>query len=482
MTIPPFIVESLRWSRPYVVTAVLLSVFFLFSPSASAQFVEPELFFQDTATATTSNPSNTSFGMRFFGINPPNWRVTRVGVYIESFSAGGTKTGRVRFRNAANTIANVTATQTLTTGWNYFDYPGGTDLADYGNDMRFFLEFVSGTGNMTNWQTSFTTSAPTANYRVFENSGSPDAYPAIVVYGIDLDSYIDEGPIGTDIVIPPGEYLVVNYPTNGTTTSSTTITLDIDYDLPAGRRELDSLLGSFCSQVEQLNGLPDCEHHTLATNLAIDTPTTVTPSVTLDYEGAYIGFISFWNGVDEDVECSWFDIWCEDETQELWETQAISFSSASTTVTLVTPFYRENLIAMCAQLPLGADYICEAMIWLFVPSTDVYVNATNQVWNQMAGKIPFGFFIYAKDTLGNVIEGTATSTYDGITVDLEVLGGETVMFDVQGVKNDEFYNRLIDTIDPYAEIFIWFLFVSYIWNRFRGTSFEGPAEGNLWGV
>lgn len=543
----PFIVESLRRSRPFIVVATFLSVL-LFAPSVSAQTTPFTVFnetFESYATGslgsnavppwisgttwvTTTVSGNkrifrnsTTASVGYLGARSSGLSVSNgyQRLFFDHTFVSGTQPDNIRYgltdatggnindgdencslwvTNTGNPLLKGGINESATTLYN----PALGTVLTNGNTGRYFLDldsdghrcrigvvtaslsYFSDWVDVATWYDN-----PITRVFIFKSTlvaGTGQIGIDNVVYQIAGSAFPASGTsittIGDSLVIPAGDYLQVNYPTNGTITASTTITLDIDYTLPIERAYLNKMLGSFCSQVEQLNGLPDCEHYTLSSSLTIGSPTTITPSVTLDYEGAYVGFISFWNGVEEDVECSWFDVWCDDTAQELWETQSISFSSASTTVMLVTPYYRENLINMCDQLPLGADYICEAMVWLFVPSTDVYVNATNQVWNQMAGKIPFGFFIYAKDTLSNVVQSPATSTYEGITVDLTVLGGETAIFDVQAVKNDEFYQRLMNTLDPYAEIFIWFFFLAYIWHRFKGSHFEPPAEDNLWGV
>lgn len=544
--LPPFIVESLRRSRPFIVVATFLSVL-LFGSSVSAQ-TTPFTVFNETFDTLSDLSSGSWEGTLQFDTTFNGGKAMGTDAGSATLRSGQRHTNLASnsgyhrlffdyYRNSTNQntiefrldegadgdyplsdplcsviISPATGNFVLEyrdTPSSFVTYdPALTSFLASGESARYFLDYdmdtlrcrggvVGDSGALTYFTPYFDTLYATGNEgasivgATFLTSGNSSSGTIAwhidnLVYQISGAAFPASGTsittIGDSLVIPSGDYLQVNYPTNGTTTASTTITLDIDYTLPFERAYLNQMLGSFCSQVEQLNGLPDCEHFTLDDDLTIGSPTTITPSVTLDYEGAYIGFVSFWNGVEEDVECSWFDVWCEDEAQELWETQSISFSAATTTVMLVTPYYRENLIGMCDQLPLGADYICEAMVWLFVPSTDVYVNATNQVWNQMAGKIPFGFFIYAKDTLSNVVQSPATSTYDGITVDLTVLGGETAIFDVEAVKSDEFYQRLMNTLDPYAEIFIWFFFLAYIWHRFKGSHFEPPAEDNLWGV
>lgn len=179
------------------------------------------LFEQLPATATTTLSTNaTNYGMRFNGINPPNWVVDRVGIYVQAIT-GTPGTWNVEFRNAAGSMIATTSTQTITTGWNYFDYPSGAELQDFGNDMRFRMIRVTGTALITVLTTSFATAPPTQNYRAIFNGGSPDSYPTVRVYGINLDDPI---PGGTQTRI-----VSQDSPTNGETTASEVVSFQFDY-------------------------------------------------------------------------------------------------------------------------------------------------------------------------------------------------------------------------------------------------------------
>lgn len=146
-----------------------------------------DLLFEQTNTTATSTQSGTGFtGMRFFGINPPDWVVDRVGFYVNSFSAGGTHTAYLNFRSSDNSIVASTSPQTITTGWNYFNITPQS-LVSYGNDMRIQM-ILSSAGTLSVPYTSFPTAPPTEDYRIYHSSGSQDAYPAMRIYGIDPDN------------------------------------------------------------------------------------------------------------------------------------------------------------------------------------------------------------------------------------------------------------------------------------------------------
>lgn len=197
---------------------ILLGFTFFVANKAEASTL---LFEQLPATATTTQSGTSDFGMRFFGINPPNWIVDRVGIYVQSFGgAGASATWRLRIRNAANTLATTSAAATMTTGWNYFDIDPQT-LSTYGNDMRIFVERASGSGTMSSFVTSFPTASPTQNYRVFHTSGSQDAYPVMRIYGLNLDDP-SEGGIITRIISQDS-------PANGDTTSSNIVSFEFDF-------------------------------------------------------------------------------------------------------------------------------------------------------------------------------------------------------------------------------------------------------------
>lgn len=173
------------------------------------------------ATATTSVSGTSFYGMRFFGINPPNWVVNQVGVYVESFGgSGASATWNLEFRNAAGTLSATSSSKTMSTGWNYFDITPQT-LSTYGNDMRIRVQRVSGSGTLNTWRTSTATIAPTLNYREYESSGSADSYPAMQIFGIDIDDP-SEGGVNTRIVSQ-------NNPTNGELTPSSVVEFSFDY-------------------------------------------------------------------------------------------------------------------------------------------------------------------------------------------------------------------------------------------------------------
>lgn len=173
---------------------LLLIVFLGFAiPSVHASEL---LFSETTATATTTVSGTTHYGMRFFGINPPNYVVDRVGVYVSGFTgAGATATFRLLFRNAANTVTATSSAKLMTTGWNYFDYPSGATLSVYGNDMRIDVERATGTGGFNTFRTARVTASPTLNWREYESSGSSDSYPLMEIYGIDLDNPVEGGTV-----------------------------------------------------------------------------------------------------------------------------------------------------------------------------------------------------------------------------------------------------------------------------------------------
>lgn len=202
----------------FLIIIMILGLVFVSKAEAS------ELLFQQSpVTATTTIGTNiTNYGMRFLGIDPPNWVVDRVGFYINSLNGTPlSSTWNVEFRNAAGSLVATTSAQTMTSGWNYFDYPTGASLSDFGNDMRIRVIRLTGSQQLTVSRTSTATAPPTQNYQALWNSGSADAYPVMVIYGLNLDDPTG-GSVQTRIIQQ-------NSPLNGALTSDEVVQFEFDY-------------------------------------------------------------------------------------------------------------------------------------------------------------------------------------------------------------------------------------------------------------
>lgn len=289
-------------------------------------------------------------------------------------------------------------------------------------------------------------------------------------------------------VVYPGEaltspsYFVWNYPENSTTTATSTFTMDVDYFLDTDYHSSSTyqyIRADFCPLLNDADpitdflGETDCESFTIATSTTPDTLTNLTYEVALQpNQGNYLGLVYFWNGVEENIECSWWAFWCDDEKIQVLGTASVNFWVSSTTVSFVARPVDEAADNLCDSFIFPGDTICKAMVWLFVPSDQALFKWAT-LDRQLSEKLPFALFLQVKDELVDATQVDPES-FENITVNIPEIGmSNMTIIDFDAIKNSSFFTTIFDELGEIFKIFVWIWFSAYVWHRLLTKTTNG---------
>lgn len=433
-----------------------------------------ELLYSETVASTTISTNATTYGARWSSGSgaPEDWLITRVDFWIGNVSAASQ--AKLQITNSGVSTPIESASQAVVANsWNTFYFDEPVSILDFynagGGTVHLRMTRTSGTGN---WNI-FHTNQNLNNIRYSYNSGDNVQDPLMKIYGAVDGS--------TTSLLGPAE-IRINQPTTGTSTASRTFTVDIDYLLAstvADQEEYEFIQLALCSRA-----YPDdeCEKSSFASPVR-DSQTNVTRSITANRDGYYLLLASFWNGVSDDVYCSWSDPFCEESLVKILATESVTFNVATTTITPDFPLSTEGAYSACEDSTFfGAETLCKVLVYLFLPTESAILNWQG-IDNQLANKMPFAFFMQVRSELGTLATSSG-AVMDDVTVDLSGTvfqdvsggGGMVTMIDFQAIKDSDFFqNHVYATMDFFIRIFLWIWVAIYVWRRFIPPSDVGET-------
>lgn len=357
--------------------------------------------------------------------------------------SGGSFTTALDCKSAVDTVSN----------WGIPDYPSQTTL---------HVPDFTGTQCSVNTGTTYA-------FRTLVN-GSPT--PSLYVYGQgDYSS-------GTDV---EDMYLQVNSGITNTntrlewvnppktnpsaTTSTSTIAFEFNYYINSATSSPENLSHIILSLCPLSYPNDDCQKETITASTTWDSFQNVTQTITTNRMGFYLAIVSFWNGVEEVTDCSWWQVFCNEETPVLSFSVSNSFNVATTTIPTDLPLPYESISSMCSDSNFAGEAICKTLLWLFYPSEatlDRYLN----IGQIMQNKIPFSFFYLVKNELENISNSQAD---EGSNIVVNPMGFEFTLIDWQGM-HDTYTDLFVDTdVEKYLIYGLWITFAFYAFYKVEST-------------
>lgn len=455
----------------YTRSTVLLSVASLILFLAGVLFLgfafnaeASEILYSESVASTTIGSNITTYGARWSSSSgaPEDWLITRVDFWIGNTT--NSSQAAMTISNSGASTSTVTASQAVVANsWNTFYFDEPISLLDYytagGGTVHLRMSRTSGTGQWTVYHTNQNLDPIRYSY----TSGDNVQDPLMRIYGFDQAS--------TATLTGPAE-IRINEPLNGDETASRTFDVDIDYLLAStvqDEEEYEFIQLALCSQA-----YPDdeCEKSSFAVPIR-DVTTNVTRSLTAERDGYYLLLAYFWNGVSQDVECSWSDPFCDEMLVKTLATESVRFNVATTTITPDFPLSKESALTACDDSYFfGADAICKVLVHLFMPSETAFTK-WNNIDSLLATKMPFGFYMQIRDDLSSIASSSG-ETYSNIEVDLSGTvfegvsggGGMVTLIDFDELKSSTFFqNQVFGKMTPYVNVFLYIFFFIYIWRR-----------------
>lgn len=212
-------------------------------------------------------------------------------------------------------------------------------------------------------------------------------------------------------------------PTNQASTTSRTFDVEFDYYF----NTLQSDPATFDYILLQMYPLAypsyPPERFTVENPLVHDSLTSVSFEVTTQNDGYYMGILSYWNGVPQNVECAWYDIFCTEDQVVVGISASNKFNVATTTIAAeVPPYLRQSLSDSCTEIEstwvLGLDVaVCKAIAYLFVPSPTLFDDASRNFNETLSYQMPFAPFYKFTQSIEGASTGEAEMSSD-LDVDL----------------------------------------------------------------
>lgn len=202
------------------------------------------------------------------------------------------------------------------------------------------------------------------------------------------------------------------------------------------------------------------------------TPTTInnlnneTIELTATRDGYHLLLANFWNGVEENTTCPWWNLWCAEQIIEIGPGTSQRFNVATTTVVFELPQWIEDA-DMCGALSgFTETMMCNALTFLFVPNPNS-LNRFGELQSLLATKQPFGFFFMVKENINNAINSDFTAG-ESLVINLgENSIGNFTVFNFENAKTT--FNDFGFNDSQIIQIMLWFpwiFFGIYIWFRF----------------
>lgn len=203
-----------------------------------------------------------------------------------------------------------------------------------------------------------------------------------------------------------------------------------------------------------------CQREVVSTTLSTNTLTSVSHSATTERDGFYLGIVSFWNGVTDDVDCPWWNPFCTDQEVIITYSNDNRFNVATTTIDADIPPVIQTLFGQC-EGGFFDNPICNTIVYLFYPSANS-LQYFDEAKNQFRTKLPFAL-LYT--ITGSAFEATSTTTPTigtDVVVHIDVLGNaETTIFSWQAAK--DFFDNTLGTEPMEILVMIaWIGFCVYI--------------------
>jgi len=283
-------------------------------------------------------------------------------------------------------------------------------------------------------------------FRISRTTGSQtlfiDSITATYFYHYDTE---DIGGGTATSTLNSKSFLEITYPINGSSINeeSSELTFNLAY---RGYRdssdnqsaEADLILGQFCpmdtaTDSWAIDNNADCEKFTVASSTVADQLFNGTKEITLDSNGYYLGMINFWNGVSEEISCSWWEPWCEPTSIIVGKGDSVRFNIASTTI-------------------------------YHIPS--VQLNAIDNLLH----KAPWGYITLISDMWVDVSNATATAT-PNLTIVMPtsntVFSGKSLTLWDWSYAKDLLETNTFDLINDFIVIVLWAGFVFYLLKRLK---------------
>lgn len=289
---------------------------------------------------------------------------------------------------------------------------------------------------------------------------------------------LDNFFLQTDGDIPPppeGQtWLNIDYPFEGGNTASTSFDIGFTYTLDErveGAEEFPYIRFTLCSLFYQNE---PCVTESYETTFGITE--TATTSINSTWEGYSLLIASFWNGVETDVTCPWWNFLCQEAQVKIGASDSIKLNIATTTIDADVPDWIQNA-DLCTTFGDIGNGFCQAMVFLFYPS-DIASQSINEIRDILAQKQPFGFFFLVSKQMDSLFK-TEGATGTGLTISLGPKWGTWEVFNFATAKSKVVAMGLYtqDVVDV-INIFLYISLISYWW--FRLTGKQEDIGDNTW--
>lgn len=206
------------------------------------------------------------------------------------------------------------------------------------------------------------------------------------------------------------------------------------------------------------------------TNLQTNTLTTQTINFpAMDSTGYHLGLINFWNGVNENINCSWWEFWCNEENIILGPGDSSRFNVATTTIQISNPLERETIMNACGD-GMFDGAICRALTWLFLPDNSTAERFLS-ITENLGRKIPFAFLKLLDDKI-ETLEVTGT-TWNEYELDLNT-GNQYSLGTIKVFNWAEAKEKIgtdnLNTIAEWIKNIIWICFAIYVLMRINNIT------------
>lgn len=287
-------------------------------------------------------------------------------------------------------------------------------------------------------------------------------------------SVIDNFFINTDYEEPVGNtFLKIDNPLEGGNTASTTFDISFTYTLDdrvAGAENFDYIKFTACSRFYQNE---PCKTESYETSYGVDNMDTIT--MTTDWSGWSYLVASFWNGVEEDVTCPWWNFTCQEEEVLIGASDSINFNIATTTIDADVPdWILDGDFCGAMESDIGNGF-CQALAFMFYPS-DIAGESMKEIRSIMAQKQPFGFFFLVSERMDELFK-TEGAAGTGLTINLGESWGTWEVFNFATAREEVIAMGLYtDDTETVMLVMIYVMLIGYWWFRLTGRNEDSGAN------
>jgi len=345
-----------------------------------------------------------------------------------------------------------------TTGYTPFPY-----VPDTWEEVTVIMDKIAGTIEFYYFNTLIFTAncslSSVSQFQITASNGTAGQY------------FIDNVTMATDEDVPlepedpflnSSTYINITAPTS--TTASRTFDVDFNYQMLDNYPQADEFSHILFTLCARSYSNDECIKFS-TTTASLNSSHSSTIELTAVRDGYHLLLANFWNGVSENTDCPWWNIFCEEETSLVGVGTSVNFNVATTTIDADVPEWILNG-NFCGGLSGLVDVaICNALAFLFVPDS-TSLDKIFTLDEVLAQKQPFGFFFLVQQKMTEVgaTEGSAGA---GLTVDTGAGAlGEVEFFNFASAKS-EMTAMGMDTTEV-QDIMIWMLWLMlgwYVWHR-----------------